>query len=231
MQSIKNAGDWREIAAYLLDHYRTTDQCFSAGQIADFIRQHRPDLDFRVRDVSDYLRSAYEDLSITYEDGLGELQPAVRMARSTAGTGRTPAGVAVMVYGPNYDDVINFIFEVDIPPPQAAKVGYPTETEEDDPDAWDGDEDDTDTDEENDEETPDDEATLCDVVPAVGDYVELLEDTQQAPKGYRGLLSEVDATDRLFPYCVGGAGWVSRVRVIKTRAELGNQSFASQRKT
>lgn len=133
-QVIKTSTDWRTATADLIAHYMENGDCFSSGEIAKEIRTHRPDLKFSVLTMGEYVRDQfYTDAMGQYNDGAGNLVYPVMVPRTTQGTGRTPAGKEVFVYGPDSASCLLHDFEVDIPAPPGVATnqggnggGYPT---------------------------------------------------------------------------------------------------------
>ena len=116
--AIKDATDWREAAVALIEFWAESFRCYSSGEIAAVLRTHRMDLRFSVTSLGEYLRDLfYTDSLPEYDDGLGNTFSPLQVGRYTEGTGRTPAGVLVFVYGPTQGDCDLHEFEVDIPRP------------------------------------------------------------------------------------------------------------------
>lgn len=133
--AIANSPNWRDAVADLISYYTANNLCFSSGEIARELRVHRTDLMFSVLNLGEHTRDLYYNGQINYEDDDGDQLPAIQVPRTTTGTGRTPAGRTVFVYGADPVDAQNHDFEVDIPNPgkktSAAspikpKGGYPT---------------------------------------------------------------------------------------------------------
>lgn len=122
-EAIKGSATWRDATTDLISYYTGNSLCFSSGEIACELRTHRKDLMFSVLNLGEYTRDLYYNSQITYEDDDGDDLQALQIARSTAGTGRTPAGRTVFVYGPDPTDAQAHDFEVDIPDPGGKKTG------------------------------------------------------------------------------------------------------------
>jgi hypothetical protein len=126
---INPGADWREVVNDLVDSLVMEMACFTSGELARWLRMHRPDLVFSVLSVGSHLRDLF------YANGLGQYAddgegngpvPPAQVPRTTQGLGRTPAGVEVFVYAPNEDEGLAHPFEVDIPSPGGQATAYPT---------------------------------------------------------------------------------------------------------
>lgn len=114
--------DWRTAAADLIRWLVANDRCFSSGELAQYIRQHRPDMTFSVLDLGNQVRDWYYNRDMpSYDSGL---YPAM-VPRTTVGRYRTQAGVRVFVYAPTDADGRVHDFEVDVPLPQATAEQSP----------------------------------------------------------------------------------------------------------
>ena len=121
---IENDSDWKKVALAFIDYRIGTDQCFSSGEIARDMRLYRPDLVFGVRELGEYVRQEHGNNSFaSYDDGFDEVYP-VTVQRTTSGSGRTPSGLNVVVYGKTQTDCNGHTFEVDIPPPGGLKKAW-----------------------------------------------------------------------------------------------------------
>lgn len=121
--------DWRTAAADLIRWLVTNDRCFSSGELAHYIRRHRPDMTFSVLDLGNQVRDWYYNRDMpSYDSGL---YPAM-VPRTTEGCYRTQAGVRVFVYAPTDAEGRAHDFEVDVPLPQAT-VGQPPRLPPSDP--------------------------------------------------------------------------------------------------
>lgn len=126
--AISEANDWREAVTSLIEYWTALDRCYSSGEIASALRTHRMDLRFSVTSLGEYVRDLfYQGALPSYSDNGLPLSP-VQHSRYTEGTGRTPAGVLVFVYGPDQSTCDLHDFEVDIPRP-----GTPNGTDLDGP--------------------------------------------------------------------------------------------------
>jgi len=109
--------DWRSAVPVLLEHWVNSDRCFSSGEVAACLREHRPDLRFSVLSVGEAVRDLF------YSGGMPEYPDTgyspVMTPRITEGLypDRTPAGVEVFVYGPDDQACLEHDFEVYIPLP------------------------------------------------------------------------------------------------------------------
>ena len=112
----KAGNDWKTCAIDLIRWLISNDRCFSSGEIANYIRQHRPDVSFSVLDLGNQVRDWYYGQALPpYDSGL---YPAM-VPRTTEGTFRTQAGVRVFVYAPDEAQGKAHDFEVDVPLPPA----------------------------------------------------------------------------------------------------------------
>ena len=111
--------DWRTCAADLLRWLVANDRCFSSGELAHYIRKHRPDVVFSVTTLGDTLRDWYygQELPSYTEDNGDKLYPAM-VPRTTQGTFNTAAGVQVFVYAKNEAEGLQHDFEVSVPTPR-----------------------------------------------------------------------------------------------------------------
>ena len=134
-EAIKNSANWRDAVVDAIGYYTANNLCFSSGEIAAELRTHRTDLLFSVLNLGEYTRDLYYNGQIVYTDDDGDDLQALQVARTTSGTGRTPAGRTVFVYGPDASEAQAHDFEVDIPNPGKKtsgaspikpKGGYPT---------------------------------------------------------------------------------------------------------
>ena len=116
---LSRAGDdWKTCAMDLIRWLVSNDRCFSSGEIAHYIRSHRPDVNFSVLDLGNQVRDWYYDRQIPcYDSGL---YPAM-VPRTTEGLYRTQSGVRVFVYAPHEAEGRTHDFEVDIPLPPAVE--------------------------------------------------------------------------------------------------------------
>ncbi len=122
--TIENDPDWKKVAMALVDYRIGTDQCFSSGEIARDMRLYRPELVFGVRELGEYVRDQHSSSAFaSYDDGFDEVYPAT-VQRTTTGTGRTPSGLNVVVYGKTQSEASQHDFEVDIPPPNGLKKAW-----------------------------------------------------------------------------------------------------------
>jgi len=125
----KAGDDWKTCAIDLIRWLIANDRCFSSGEIAHYIRVHRPDVSFSVLDLGNQVRDWYYGQELpTYGSGL---YPAM-VPRTTEGIYRTQAGVRVFVYAPNEAEGKVHDFEVDVPLPPAVE-GQPTRVPPSDP--------------------------------------------------------------------------------------------------
>jgi hypothetical protein len=122
-EAIKGSGNWRDATVDLITYYTNESVCFSSGEIAAELRTHRTDLMFSVLNLGEYTRDLYYNGQINYTDDDGDDLAALQVARTTTGTGRTPAGRTVFVYGPDPAEAQSHDFEVDIPDPGVKKTG------------------------------------------------------------------------------------------------------------
>jgi hypothetical protein len=122
---IANSPDWRTAVIDLLNFWIPLGRCFSSGEIAACLREHRKDLRFSVPKLGEFVRDMFYGMTMpTYpdvDDGTGTMVPVpVTMSpRYTVGLypDRTPAGVQVFVYGPDPAVCDAHEFEVFIPNP------------------------------------------------------------------------------------------------------------------
>lgn len=121
---LANALTWRDAVCFVIDYKTSNNEPFSSGEITKEIRENRPDLCFSHWDVGQYIRDLYYQGSIQYlendyenPDYAYEDPVAVQIPRRTMGRFRTPEGVEVFVYGPNYEAAEQHDFEVQIPKP------------------------------------------------------------------------------------------------------------------
>jgi len=131
--AIARSPDWRTAVTDLLDYWVSQGKCFSSGEVAATIRTHRIDLKFRVSSIGEQIRDLAQMSSLPcYDDGNGDGIDPVRSDRIADGSGRTPSGTLVFVYGPRYEDAQDHEFEVDIPSPgkvqDGTRTGAPTAT-------------------------------------------------------------------------------------------------------
>jgi hypothetical protein len=121
--------DWRTCAFDLIRWLVANDRCFSSGEVAHYIRTHRPDVSFSVLDLGNQVRDWYYGQEFpSYGSGL---YPAM-VPRTTAGVYRTQAGVRVFVYAPSADEGRAHDFEVEVPLPPAVD-GQPPRVAPSDP--------------------------------------------------------------------------------------------------
>jgi len=112
--------DWRQTVDALIAYWASEGKCFSSGECAAALREHRPDLKFSVLSVGSYLRDLfYAQTMPGYDDGMGGTEQPVQVLRPCEGLypDRTPAGTEVYVYGADYDACDEHEFEVYIPCP------------------------------------------------------------------------------------------------------------------
>lgn len=116
---IANTNTWREAAFKLIEALTKTDECYSSGGIARYLRLYS-DYKFSVLSVGAYLRDQFmTDLLPLYIDNSRGDAPPVQYSRICEGRfpDRTPQGQLVFVYGPDQDAAEAFDFEVCIPKP------------------------------------------------------------------------------------------------------------------
>ena len=106
--TLAGVATWQHAAKLLITFYTETSACFSAGEICRDIREARPDLRFSVFTLLGFV----EAQDVRY---LG--QPAVTVARRTAGRTHSPVGSDALVYGPTEAEAMAHDFEVEIPLP------------------------------------------------------------------------------------------------------------------
>jgi hypothetical protein len=98
------------------------NRCYSSGEVAAVLREHRPDvMVFSVGSLGQTLRDLfYNGLLPSFTDEQGQSVPVMQFPRVTEGLfpDRTPAGVEVFVYGPNTQACLDHEFEVFIPNPR-----------------------------------------------------------------------------------------------------------------
>jgi hypothetical protein len=120
------ANDWRKSVDDLAACLTADNECYSSGEIAAFMRTQAPTLKFGVRSVGEHLRTAFWAGTLPqYDDGMGGRVDPVQSEYRTVGSGRTPAGQPVYVYGPDQTTCDSHDFEVDIPAPPGVKVSSP----------------------------------------------------------------------------------------------------------
>ena len=125
----KSGSEWKTCAHDLIRWLVLNDRCFSSGEVAHYIRKHRPDIHFSVLSLGDQVRDWYYAQEFpSYGSGL---YPAM-VPRTTEGIYRTQAGVRVFVYAPNESEGKVHDFEVDVPLPPAVE-GQPTRVPPSDP--------------------------------------------------------------------------------------------------
>lgn len=119
--------DWHPAANALVDHLIAEGECFSSGEVARWMRIHRPDLRFSVPTLGEHVRDLYYAGSMPQypDDGYGVPMPPTQVPRTTQGLCRTPAGIQVFVYCPEAQKGFAHNFEVDIPTPGGAATVYP----------------------------------------------------------------------------------------------------------
>lgn len=121
--------NWRAavsaVASLATDH----GLCYSSGQIAQALRELRPDLRFSVLSIGQFLSQTFYDGNTpkyTSQDANGTPveTDAVMEVRVCVGLfpDRTPAGTVVNVYGPDYNTISSAEFEVFIPNPQRGET-------------------------------------------------------------------------------------------------------------
>lgn len=126
-EAITNSPDWRSAAFDAITFLVSQGQCFSSGEVASALRQHRPDLAFRVTGIGEFVRDSFYNQTLPcYDDGAGNPLSPLQVARLTVGSGRTPAGVTVFVYGPDQAACDVHPFEIDIPNPPASAMNVNT---------------------------------------------------------------------------------------------------------
>lgn len=135
-ESIKDSANWRDAVVDLKDYRTANKMGLSSGEFAADIRTHRKDLLFSVLNLGEYLRDLYYNGQITFTDDNGDDVQYIQVARTTVGSGRTPAGKTVFVYHTDGAEAQTHDFEVDIPNPGKPaststspikpKGGYPT---------------------------------------------------------------------------------------------------------
>lgn len=112
--------DWRTAVTDLVAYFTEQGLCYTSGGIVREIRLVHPNLRFSATAVGEFVRDIfYSNALPEYVDDFGQSMPPVQVPRVTVGTGRTGAGVQVMVYGPDVGSCSAFDFEVDIPEPGA----------------------------------------------------------------------------------------------------------------
>ena len=127
---LQGQSDWRTALALLLDHWVNAGRCFSSGEVAACLREHRPDLRFSVLSIGESVRDQFYSGTLPEyaDDGNGSGPIAATMVpRITEGLypDRTPAGVEVFVYGPGEDACHAHDFEVYIPLPGQGQADAP----------------------------------------------------------------------------------------------------------
>lgn len=114
--AIANSVNWRDAVNDAIGFYVENRQCFSSGEIARDLREHRTDLRFSVLNVGKYVRDLFYSGGISaYTMPDGTLSYPYQVPRVTQGTERTPAGISVMVYCPDPVEGMAHDFEVYIP--------------------------------------------------------------------------------------------------------------------
>ena len=119
-QILTGHADWRPAVDALVAYWTEQGLCFSSGEVASALREHRSDLMFQVTSVGSYLRDLlYAQTMPGYDDGMGGSEQPVQVLRPCEGLypDRTPAGTEVYVYGPDFDACEGHEFEVYIPCP------------------------------------------------------------------------------------------------------------------
>jgi len=116
--------DWRTAVNALLDYWTANLRCFSSGEVAATLREHRPDLRFSVLSVGEHIRDLFYAQTLPQYPGPVD---AVMVPRVTEGLfpNRTPAGIEVFVYGPEQQECLDHDFEVFIPHPGESQTDAP----------------------------------------------------------------------------------------------------------
>ena len=120
---LDNVDDWQHAVTTLVDHYTEEDLPFSSGEIAKEIREVRPELNFSVLWIGNFVRDLFYSGSIVYDIHGTSVQTCM-VPRRTEGKMRTPEGVEVFVYASDDDSAREHDFEVEIPKPPHAQPGY-----------------------------------------------------------------------------------------------------------
>ena len=117
--------EWMTCATDLIHWLVANGRCFSSGEIAHYIRIHRPDVQFSVTALGDAIRDWYYGQEMpAYDTGYPAMVP-----RTTEGKYRTAAGVPVFVYAPSEAEGLAHDFEVDVPMPPEVRPRPATHTQ------------------------------------------------------------------------------------------------------
>jgi hypothetical protein len=126
-QAVQSASTWQTATVDLISWMVEHDRCFSSGEIAAYLRTFRPDLQFRVSGIGDFIRDRYHNglfpMYVDQQSG-ASLYPT-QVARTTTGTAttidgrtvasRTRVGQVVFVYARDAADGFAHDFEIFIP--------------------------------------------------------------------------------------------------------------------
>jgi hypothetical protein len=120
--SITNSPDWETAVTDFIRCTTQLGQPFTSGHVTTILRVYRPELRFKHADIGERCRDAFYQGEVDYSTN-----GAVQEPRVCAGLGRTPAGTTVLVYAPDQDAALEFLFELDIPEPGAGLTQMPQE--------------------------------------------------------------------------------------------------------
>ena len=119
-QPIANSPTWREAVVDLLNFWIPNRRCFSSGEVAACLREHRPDLRFAHLNLGEHIRDLFYTQALPQYPLLdGGYTPPIMVSRETVGRypTRTPANVQVFVYAPDQAAGDAHDFEVFVPNP------------------------------------------------------------------------------------------------------------------
>lgn len=121
IQAGVQSNNWRKATDDLIGALTELNEPYSSGEIAAFLRTEAPKLKFSVTKIGEHVRDAYWAGTLPeYNDGMGGTGGTVapvQVEQRTSGSGRTPAGQPVFIYGADQGACLAHDFEVDIPLP------------------------------------------------------------------------------------------------------------------
>jgi len=125
---------WRAVIPGVIDYLTKAGQCYTSGLFSAAMRHLRPDvMVFSHPKVGEMVQDLFFNGQLPpymVDDGTGNLvpMPPMQVSRITEGLfpTRTPAGIAVFVYGPDRTACEQYAFEVFIPKPGESMADAPT---------------------------------------------------------------------------------------------------------